>query len=278
MWDVCEQTDFYHSFQDQECTFLVDSQLCIHFWRGLNSISWLFTSCIINSRLHTPLSPLISHRCQKEACTEIKGRIWALCSKIKLSVVIFYITFRTAYWKMFPLLVLLPPLLLFLPHPSFFSLSSFSSLCICHHKFPFPVQWVGIVTVSMQSATINNDYLDSDKSQGVMVQIYLQTLKTQHNGPHFQHKRILHICICNVTAVDPECVCGPPAPHTHTFFKRQKSEPRHLLTAVPISDTHPGVQYLVDQSIQQQIVSVPVPGTVGRDKLICQPQVSQTNY
>lgn len=64
----------------------------------------------LHHKFKTPHSPLISHRCQKEACTEIKGRIWALCSKIKLSVVIFYITFRTAYWKMFPLLGSLPPL------------------------------------------------------------------------------------------------------------------------------------------------------------------------
>lgn len=115
-WDVSEETEFlfyfYFLFQDHQCTFLADSQLCIHFWRGLNYVSWLFMGCIINSRLHTPLFPLISHRCQKEACTEIKGRIWALCSKIKLSVVIFYITFRIAHWKIFSLLELLLPLLL----------------------------------------------------------------------------------------------------------------------------------------------------------------------
>lgn len=103
----------------------------------------------LHHKFRTPYSPLISHRCQKEACTEIKGRIWALCSKIKLSVVIFYITFRTAYWKMFPLLGSLPPLpSVSFPFPSFFLFSFFSSLCMCPHRFPLPVHCIGMVTVT----------------------------------------------------------------------------------------------------------------------------------
>lgn len=108
----------------------------------------------LHHKFKTPHSPLISHRCQKEACTEIKGRIWALCSKIKLSVVIFYITFRTAYWKMFArITATLASCLFSCPHPSFFSLSSFSSLCTCHCRFPLPVHCVAMVTVTRTRTT-----------------------------------------------------------------------------------------------------------------------------
>lgn len=189
--------------------------------------------CIINSRLHTPLSPLISHRCQKEACTEIKGRIWALCSKIKLSVVIFYITFRTAYWKMFPLLGLLPPLLLSLfRSPSFFLFSVFFFfVCIITHSHSLcnVLEW-SLLACKVPPLTTSTCTQTSPEEQWLKS---TSRLRTQHNGPRFLHKRILRICIFNVTAV-----FNTPLP----LFEKQKSEPKHLLTAIPLSDTHPGVQ------------------------------------
>lgn len=135
----------------------------------------------LHHKFKTLHSPLISHRCQKEACTEIKGRIWALCSKIKLSVVIFYITFRTAYWKMFPLLLgSLPPLppVLF-PFPILLSF-----LCLPFPLFALSLQiptpcalcWNG--HCNTRSATINHKYLHSDNSRGALVQICLQTKDT----------------------------------------------------------------------------------------------------
>lgn len=136
----------------------------------------------LQHKFRTPYSPLISHRCQKEACTEIKGRIWALCSKIKLSVVIFYITFRTAYWKMFPLLGSLPPLLsASFPFPSLSFLLSFLFLFFSLHvssQIPTPcaLHWNG--HCNMHSATINHKYLHSDSSRGALVQICLQTEHT----------------------------------------------------------------------------------------------------
>lgn len=227
--------------------------------------------CIINSRLHTPLSLLISHRCQKEACTEIKERIWALCSKIKLPVVIFYITFRTAYWKMFPLLGFIATLasvsLSFTILLSFLCLLFHVFVCVITNSHPLcnVLEW-SLLACKVSPLTTSTGTLTSPEKGRFKS---TSRPRTQHNDPHFlHHKRILPICICNVTAVFNNSHCP--------FFKKQKSEPRHLLNAIPISDTHPGVWYLVHQSIQHQVVSVPVSGTVGRDRLICQPQVPQT--
>lgn len=118
----------------------------------------------LHHKFKTPHSPLISHRCQKEACTEIKGRIWALCSKIKLSVVIFYITFRTAYWKMFPLLGSLPPL----PPVSFPFPILLSFLCLPFLLFAY------VIADSHSLCTL----LNSDNSRGALLQICLQTEDT----------------------------------------------------------------------------------------------------
>lgn len=150
--------------------------------------------CIINSRLHTPLFPLISHRCQKEACTEIKGRIWALCSKIKLSVVIFYITFRIAHWKMFPLLELLLPLLLSL-FPSFvlsflwllFLLLFLSATTTSHSQCNAVKWWVLEWTLSMWSATIAMSTYTL-RNPGEQWLKSTSRLRTQHNGPYSLRK------------------------------------------------------------------------------------------
>lgn len=200
-------------------TFLVDSWLSIHFLRGLNSISWLSTCCIINLRLHTPLSPLISHRCQKEACTEIKGRIWALCSKIKLSVVIFYITFRTAYWKMLPLLGLLQPLLLSrFPSPFFFPFSVFFSSYVSS-QITFSLCQVlersllacKVPPLTIRAVTSPQEQLFKSTSRP----------RTQHNSPRFLHMEIVHCsCICNVTAV-----FNLHLPHSPQFSRSRNQNP-----------------------------------------------------
>lgn len=82
------------------------------------------------------------------------------------------------------------------PHPSFFSLSSFSSLFTCHCRFPLPVHCVAMVTVT-RTLTTNTCILTTPEEHCFKSG---SKLRTQYNGPHSLFERILLIYICNATA------------------------------------------------------------------------------